>query len=277
MTLNPLHGPSQCAKNRRSKHDARCDLTKMDAERTAHHNLGSPEQVRACIEAQECPVCGRGGWRSLAIHAHLAHGISADDLREAAHLPYTTPLCSSELSDEMRLRDNTSHLPQGQGAKAERHRTSPAPRQTRRLTEEERAACAARARANFTDDQRRSASRRQREAVAREYEPKYRRAAAMYESGMRLQDAAEAVGVSCDALSRQMARWAMREPRIGHPRALRDADELRALEMLEAGASQASIARAMGVSQSAIHRMVARRKDSEASEKWYAADFKGAA
>ena len=61
-----------------------------------------PAEMRACIEAQRCPWCGRAGLRSLANHTVLVHGIYADELREIAQISRYTPLCSDELSERHR-------------------------------------------------------------------------------------------------------------------------------------------------------------------------------
>jgi hypothetical protein len=58
--------------------------------------------LRACIEAQRCPWCGRAGLRSLANHTVRAHQIYARELRELAGLPPDAPLCSPELSERHR-------------------------------------------------------------------------------------------------------------------------------------------------------------------------------
>ena len=57
------------------------------------------DTLRACIEAQACPWCGREGLSSLANHTVTAHGIYAAELRELAELPPKAPLCAGGLSD----------------------------------------------------------------------------------------------------------------------------------------------------------------------------------
>jgi hypothetical protein len=46
-------------------------------------------RLRAHIQAQSCPWCGRGGLRPLASHTIRAHGIYAHELRELAGLAPT--------------------------------------------------------------------------------------------------------------------------------------------------------------------------------------------
>jgi hypothetical protein len=68
-------------------------------------------RLRACIEAQECPWCGRTGLRSLANHTVIAHQIYAHELRELARLPSETPLCAPDLSERHRdlAREQDTH------------------------------------------------------------------------------------------------------------------------------------------------------------------------
>lgn len=58
-----------------------------------------PVVLRAYIYAGECWWCGRGGFKSLAVHTSHAHGISADDIRDMALLFKSTPICSAEFSE----------------------------------------------------------------------------------------------------------------------------------------------------------------------------------
>lgn len=54
----------------------------------------SPEAVRTFIAAQTCPWCASGPWKVLALHTHLAHGISASEIRQAAGLTKDAQICS---------------------------------------------------------------------------------------------------------------------------------------------------------------------------------------
>jgi hypothetical protein len=94
-------------------------------------------RLRACIQAQRCPWCDRGGLRSLANHTVVAHGVYAHELRERAGLAPDTPLCSGGLS--------------------ERHRELARDQDTSRWLQrpEVRAAAAATREANYDDQQRR--------------------------------------------------------------------------------------------------------------------------
>jgi hypothetical protein len=72
----------------------------MPAEAAA--GLVDRARLRACIQAQRCPWCDRGGLRSLANHTVLAHGVYAHELRDLAGLAPDAPLCSRGLSERHR-------------------------------------------------------------------------------------------------------------------------------------------------------------------------------
>ena len=63
-------------------------------------NLSEPtrEEIRQSIKEQCCWWCGRDGWKSLGGHIALAHGIPAVELREAAGLVKSVPLCDLDYS-----------------------------------------------------------------------------------------------------------------------------------------------------------------------------------
>jgi hypothetical protein len=107
----------------------------MPAEAVA--GLVDQARLRACVQAQRCPWCDRGGLRSLANHTVLAHGVYADELRELAGLAPDTPLCSRGVSERHR------ELARGQDTSRWLHRP------------EVRAAAAAAREANYDDQQRR--------------------------------------------------------------------------------------------------------------------------
>jgi hypothetical protein len=66
----------------------------------------SPEAIRACIGAQECPFCGRGPFKLLAQHTRWSHGIGTRDLRDMAGLNYTVSICSPEHSQKLSERSH---------------------------------------------------------------------------------------------------------------------------------------------------------------------------
>lgn len=72
------------------------------AEADLAQTIVDPAEMRACIEVQRCPWCGRMGLRSLANHTVRAHQIYADELRDLAGLPPGAPLCSPGLSQRHR-------------------------------------------------------------------------------------------------------------------------------------------------------------------------------
>lgn len=57
------------------------------------------EQVRAGIEAQTCPWCGKGPLKVLAIHVAKAHGVDRFELRKAAGLRRRDSACSPEVRE----------------------------------------------------------------------------------------------------------------------------------------------------------------------------------
>lgn len=61
----------------------------------------TPEELRECIEQGYCWWCSRNGWRRLAQHTAMAHGIYAKDIRELAVLLKRAPTCTKEESEIM--------------------------------------------------------------------------------------------------------------------------------------------------------------------------------
>lgn len=72
----------------------------------------SPEQIREFIQAQKCPWCGRDGFKVLARHTNVAHGISAKELRELALLLKTVSICAPEHAENCRERPQMEILRQ---------------------------------------------------------------------------------------------------------------------------------------------------------------------
>ena len=64
----------------------------------------TPEELRECIKQGYCWWCGKSGWRRLAQHTSMAHGIYADDIRNLAILIKHTPTCIREESEIMSER-----------------------------------------------------------------------------------------------------------------------------------------------------------------------------
>lgn len=59
----------------------------------------SKEALRAAIESQTCPWCGRGPFKMLASHTNREHGIDRVELRDLAGLPRRSSICSPETSE----------------------------------------------------------------------------------------------------------------------------------------------------------------------------------
>ena len=74
-------------------------MTGEDGRLAAAPAAAEPDPGAADSVEQTCPVCGRGGFRSLANHTVKAHRIYAAELRELLGLGRNVPLCSPELSD----------------------------------------------------------------------------------------------------------------------------------------------------------------------------------
>lgn len=62
----------------------------------------SKEALRAAIESQTCPWCGRGPFKMLAMHTNREHGIDRVELRDMAGIPRSGSICSAETSDASR-------------------------------------------------------------------------------------------------------------------------------------------------------------------------------
>lgn len=58
--------------------------------------------VRDCIARQVCPICGRGGWKLLARHTQMVHGVGGRELREMAALPADASICAPDLAKARR-------------------------------------------------------------------------------------------------------------------------------------------------------------------------------
>jgi len=72
-------------------------------------NLCEMEQMLQSMREGRCPICKKGGFRSIASHIVQAHGIYAVDLREKMGLARSTSICdpdyARECADCVRLRD----------------------------------------------------------------------------------------------------------------------------------------------------------------------------
>ncbi len=63
--------------------------------------MTSPEIIREYIKAQECWICGKGGWKALSQHLVKKHGLPAIEVREIAYMFKRESLISLELSEEL--------------------------------------------------------------------------------------------------------------------------------------------------------------------------------
>jgi len=54
------------------------------------------DEIRAAIEAQTCPFCGKGPFVVVALHTNHAHGIDRRQLRDQAGLYYSTSITPPE-------------------------------------------------------------------------------------------------------------------------------------------------------------------------------------
>lgn len=68
-----------------------------------------PEKLRAFIDAQVCPWCGKGAFRQLGVHTVQKHGISAFEVKNMAGLKTEDPICSKESSEAMSLRPQNNN------------------------------------------------------------------------------------------------------------------------------------------------------------------------
>lgn len=84
----------------------------------------TPEAIRAAIEAQTCPFCGKGPYKVVAGHTKRVHDIDRRQLRDMAGLRLVDSICAPEHSAERRenaLRSGTVAI----ATEAARHNRSP--------------------------------------------------------------------------------------------------------------------------------------------------------
>lgn len=62
----------------------------------------SPEVVKAHLDQQLCPWCGRGPFKVVALHVSQTHGIGRKELRDLAGLKANDSICSDEVSKHRR-------------------------------------------------------------------------------------------------------------------------------------------------------------------------------
>lgn len=62
------------------------------------------QAVRAAIEAQTCPFCGRGPFKVIAVHTNKMHGVDKWELRNLAGLTSSESICASDYSEGARDR-----------------------------------------------------------------------------------------------------------------------------------------------------------------------------
>lgn len=72
----------------------------------------TPEALRQAIADQRCWWCDREGFKALANHTAMAHGIFGADIRRLAGLVKSATICSPERSEQMR------QAPRAQAVKA---------------------------------------------------------------------------------------------------------------------------------------------------------------
>src|SRR5215203_2556663 len=60
----------------------------------------SEEEIRAALLERICPFCGKGPYKSIAIHVSHSHGIDRRTLRDMAGITYETKLTDPELSQK---------------------------------------------------------------------------------------------------------------------------------------------------------------------------------
>lgn len=68
------------------------------------------EAWRSKVAEGVCPMCGRGPYRSVAIHMSKAHGVDRFALRDALAVPKRTSLCHPDLAEAARRRAVESDL-----------------------------------------------------------------------------------------------------------------------------------------------------------------------
>lgn len=69
------------------------------------------EQLRACLEAGQCPWCDAGPYKVLATHTLRAHAVNGGELREMAGLIKTASICAPEYSQERSRMQQGQRLP----------------------------------------------------------------------------------------------------------------------------------------------------------------------
>lgn len=77
---------------------AKTPAGQQDADRIVSYD---PKAVRAAIEAQACPFCGAGPYKSVGIHTARIHGVTAAELRKLAGWTKGARICSPEHSQKM--------------------------------------------------------------------------------------------------------------------------------------------------------------------------------
>ena len=55
-------------------------------------------EMRSAIIEQDCPFCGESGFKSIAGHVQIIHGIASEELRELAVFTRSESICSRELA-----------------------------------------------------------------------------------------------------------------------------------------------------------------------------------
>lgn len=67
-------------------------------------------RMRAQILEGMCPICGRGPWKSPAVHTARMHGVGAAELREMAGLNRRTPITSPETHEMFSMMNRPKYV-----------------------------------------------------------------------------------------------------------------------------------------------------------------------
>lgn len=163
-------------------------LQKTPAGQAGRLAAPSPESLRQFIAAETCPWCGRGPYKSLAIHTNSAHGVSADELREMAGFVKTQPLCSADLSERYREMGKGKRLPES-AYDPEKHKKRSFSKAGLEVQRQKL-------------DKARSPEQRRRagEAIAKktlaEYADKHEQVVSLFRSGKQIKEIRDELGVS---------------------------------------------------------------------------------
>jgi hypothetical protein len=89
-------------KEERARRRARC--VAAGAERILSLRSGDAvviEEMRGAVLRGDCPLCGDSGFKSIAGHCQIMHGIRSRELRDLLGITYTESICAPELHDKL--------------------------------------------------------------------------------------------------------------------------------------------------------------------------------